>query len=321
MSELTGLNTLASPSDVGSDGYTGPYISNNKFQTSVEFGEHEAANELAYLSRMHDTAYAHWEDRKHREAADRLYNERAQQIVGRFPHLAGNAVMYGNYAKRQFEDAATYATFGLPGLVYWGAVNMYNENKMLNGTYLKKERDAVLQLYSRDPEASKYEKWAYGKDGAGPVKGRREASSGGQMQTRQGGASTLARLSNAVDPQPAKSAQHSKQRVGDSENAAASNHPVQPRSQTGGRGRGILRWFSKKKNKVYVRDVDEHKKDKTKNEKNHKIGNINKNINKGAKTISNAERIKNDPSVLEAAELIEKLDKLKMLEKFVFTKH
>ncbi len=271
MSELVGLNTFASPSDVGSDGYTGPYISDNKFQTSVEFGEHEATSELAYLSRMHDTAYAHWKDRDHREAADRLYNERAQQIVGRFPHLAGNAVMYGNYAKRQAEDAATYATFGLPGLVYWGAKNMYNENKMLNGTYLKKEKEAVLQLYSRDPEARKYEKWAYGKDGAGPVKGKRPSdSSGGQTQTRQGEASALARLSNAVDPQSTKSAQQKKHTADDSENKSGSNHLVQPRSQTSGKGRKFLQWFSRKKNKVYVRDVDEQKKDKTKKQKNHK---------------------------------------------------
>ncbi len=319
MSEIVGLNTFAAPSELGSDGYTGPYISDNKFQTSVEFGEHEALSELAYLSRMHDTAYAHWKDRDHREAADQLYNERAQQIVGRFPHLAGNAVMYGNYAKRQFEDAASYATFGLPGLVYWGAKNMYNQNKMLNGTYLKKEKDAVLQLYSRDPEASKYEKWAYGKDGSGPVKGKRGANSGGQTQTRQGEVSTLTRLSNAVDPQPAKSEQPKKRRKeGASEGADLSNHLVQPRSHKGGRGLGFLRWFSKKKNKVYVRDVDEQKKDITGKPKTKKNGNINKNLNKGAQIMRNEQRIRNDPSVLETADLIEKLEKLKMLEKFVF---
>ncbi len=271
------VNAVVSPSDVGSDGYTGPYISDNKFQTSTEFGEHEAKEELAYLSRMHDTAYAHFEDRNHREAADRLYNERAKELVGRFPHLAGNAVMYGNYAKRQFEDGLGYASWGPLGLAYWAGKNMVNANKMLNGTYLKKETGDVLDLYQKDPQAEKYEKWAYGKGGSGPVKGgpKRGDSSTGQMQTRQQVGTAKAEnpsVRNAVDPQGAKSLQ--RQRAArDLMSGATSSGPNPPAltqalSKLGaGQPSG---WFSRRKNKVHVHNVDEHKKYKTRKGKTNK---------------------------------------------------
>ncbi len=52
--------------------YTGPYISNGKLQESVPFGDKTPKDELDALSRLHDSAYAKWDDRLHRSVADNL---------------------------------------------------------------------------------------------------------------------------------------------------------------------------------------------------------------------------------------------------------
>lgn len=138
--------------------YTGPYWSNGKLQTSVEFGDVEPQSALDQISRMHDTAYAHYPDRAHREAADEIYNRDAKALAGRFPELAGSIVLYGNYASRQAQQLARDVGFSaLPGigtlfgLGKFAVTNFINHNKMLNGTYLKKEKEEIEKLYSNDP--------------------------------------------------------------------------------------------------------------------------------------------------------------------------
>ncbi len=148
--------------------YTGPYWSDGKFQESVEFGELDPASELDYQSYLHDTAYAHYKDSAHREAADQLYNARAKELVGKHPELAGRLVEYGNMVGRQtskFKDRlgkgfATAGPFGaLAGAIYFQAENMIESNKRMKGTYLKKELAELEKLYEQDPK----KQWAENK--------------------------------------------------------------------------------------------------------------------------------------------------------------
>ena len=143
-----------------SGNYTGPYWSDGKFQESVAFGEADPKSELDALARLHDTAYAVYKDRAHREAADEIFNTEAKKLVGKFPHLAGDLVLYGNYAHRQAKQLVSDTTalpfLGMPGAllgaVKFAGTNFINANKMINGTYLKKEKADVEALYARDPK-------------------------------------------------------------------------------------------------------------------------------------------------------------------------
>lgn len=141
--------------------YTGPYWSDGKFQESVEFGELDPQSELDYLSYLHDTAYAHYKDSAHREAADQLYNERAKELAGRHPEIIGNIVEYGNMGGRQtaklwdrlkkgFSVAGPLGMLG--GAIYFQGENMVESNKRMKGTYLKKERGELEKLYGQDPK-------------------------------------------------------------------------------------------------------------------------------------------------------------------------
>lgn len=135
-----------------SGNYTGPYWSDGKLQTSVEFGSTDPQSELDKLSRLHDSAYAHYADRGHREAADEIYARDAKLLAGKFPELAGNIVLYGNYAGRQAKQlGADFGSLGPLGLIKFAATNMFNANKMIHGTYLSKEKGDIERFYSSDP--------------------------------------------------------------------------------------------------------------------------------------------------------------------------
>lgn len=135
-----------------SGNYTGPYWSDGKLQTSVEFGSMDPQSELDKLSRLHDSAYAHYADRGHREAADEIYARDAKVLAGKFPELAGNIVMYGNYGARQSKQlSADFGTLGPLGLIKFAGGNLLNAHKMLNGTYLKKEKGDIERFYGTDP--------------------------------------------------------------------------------------------------------------------------------------------------------------------------
>ncbi len=138
--------------------YTGPYWSDGKIQPSVEWGESTPQSQLDWLSRQHDSAYAHFKDSRHREAADLIYMREAKKLAGQFPELAGNLVGYGNYAGRQVKNIlsdvglATKLT-GNPlfGVVKYGVDSLANNVKRLNGTYLKNELEDVNKFYGTDP--------------------------------------------------------------------------------------------------------------------------------------------------------------------------
>lgn len=132
--------------------YVGPYWSDGRVQPSVEWGESEPKHELDALARQHDSAYAKWQDREHREAADRIFADEARKLVGKFPNLAANLVQYGNYGMRQGSELASASRYGLPGILYFAGKNILKSHQMLTGSYLKKETQDVKEYYSTDPK-------------------------------------------------------------------------------------------------------------------------------------------------------------------------
>jgi len=135
--------------------YTGPYVSDGKLQTSVEFGGAPTLNELDALSRLHDSAYAKWTDRAHREAADKLYYDAASKLPGAFPKLAANAVQYGNYAGDSASKLGqNVLTYGPVGALKFGIERLAEMNARLNGTHLAKELREVQDYYKSDPRSA-----------------------------------------------------------------------------------------------------------------------------------------------------------------------
>lgn len=138
--------------------YTGPYWSDGAIQESVEWGSKSPQSALDWLSRQHDSAYAHYKDVRHREAADLIYMREAKKLAGRFPELAGSLVGYGNYTGRQFGKLA--ADVGLAtkltgnpllGVVKYGLGGLRDNMQRINGTYLKNELSDVTKFYDTDP--------------------------------------------------------------------------------------------------------------------------------------------------------------------------
>lgn len=129
--------------------YTGPYISDGKFQESVEFGETVPQDALDYLSRLHDTAYAHYKDYAHRRAADIIYYQEAKKLEGAFPQLAGLAVLVGNQVGSSVVNLVDGMAAGPLGFLYGAVKNMYNlgDFAMNEKQYLQDIRD----LYAKDP--------------------------------------------------------------------------------------------------------------------------------------------------------------------------
>jgi hypothetical protein len=78
------------------ENFTGPMLSNGKFQESVADGSAPTMSLLDELSREHDTAYFRNKYSKSgRRAADLKYYEKTR-TMSTFPQLAGNAVKYIN---------------------------------------------------------------------------------------------------------------------------------------------------------------------------------------------------------------------------------
>lgn len=131
--------------------YTGPYISDGKIQSSVEFGKAVPKDELDQLSRLHDSAYAHFSDDLHRTAADKLFSESAKDLAKALPDVAGVLVLYGNkiadFAVNLYEKESA---LGFYGILLAGIQNEYKViDYMLHGEQAKKD---VLAYYQTDPE-------------------------------------------------------------------------------------------------------------------------------------------------------------------------
>jgi len=79
-----------------SENFTGPYVSDGKFQESVAKSTAKPKSKLDWHSRTHDSAYAVRKDRKSRYEADLVYQANAYKIGGIVPRVAGTAVRYLN---------------------------------------------------------------------------------------------------------------------------------------------------------------------------------------------------------------------------------
>jgi len=159
----------------GVPNYTGPNISDGKFQTSVEFGSAVPKDDLDVLSRLHDSAYAKWNDFNHRTAADAWYSKEAKKLGQTQADLAANAVLYGNFTMRSLSsygiditnftdaipDLITRVVEGgvlslMTGLVKPAVTNMYNLNSyMVNEDKLRKD---LLNYFKTDPHIELQEK-------------------------------------------------------------------------------------------------------------------------------------------------------------------
>lgn len=127
--------------------YTGPYISDGKFQTSVEFGKTPPLDRLDAFSRLHDSAFAHFDDYGHRTAANSIYHDQTKN-GNSVENFAGNIVLYGNQAKTSFENLSRGVN-SLPLLLYGGVKNMYNLADY--ATNEKKYKQEVLDYFETDP--------------------------------------------------------------------------------------------------------------------------------------------------------------------------
>lgn len=138
--------------------YTGPWVSNGKFQESVAFGDQAPLGALDSFSRLHDTAYALYEPGIMRKAADSVYHDRVSNLPGKLPSIAGDAVLYGNAGMHSLGNITSAVTTGfkygsLPGaflgLVYGGVENMFDLNTYLtHGSQAKKD---IIAMELTDP--------------------------------------------------------------------------------------------------------------------------------------------------------------------------
>lgn len=180
------------------ENYVGPYWSDGKLQSSVEFGDAPPLSTLDAESRLHDSAYAHYEDLQHRMAADAIY-EHNVEILGGFAKFAGEAVLYGNQTLRAGSNLLEYSKYGPLGLVVGSLINDYYLNDyLLNSERYKKE---VLGYYATDPGWSKQLKGTPDADdtnvgvhrrfrGAEPYHPDDQADGGSNVHTEDGGSST-----------------------------------------------------------------------------------------------------------------------------------
>jgi len=148
-------------SDVIGQNYTGPYVSNGKFQKSVAFGDQAPVDALDSASRLHDSVYALYGPGNERRAADSLYKQRTDQLDGVLPALAGTAVVYGNAGMHSLGNLTSAAVSGfryagLPGLlggiVYGGVKNMSELYSYVTHTDEAKKKVLATELLDPYPE-------------------------------------------------------------------------------------------------------------------------------------------------------------------------
>jgi len=131
------------------DYYTGPFWSNGRFQSSVKFGSNKPIDETDYESRLHDTAYAVYDDDAHRTVADWLYKERLDKIPTLKAKIVKNLPYYGNQLNAGHVSGLLSPLSILA--LYDYILRVYNtERKFKNGEYMKEIAD-VQNLYKQDP--------------------------------------------------------------------------------------------------------------------------------------------------------------------------
>ncbi len=133
--------------------YTGPGISDGKFQPSVAFGEAPPKNELDATSRLHDTCYATYPDDDHREACDELYCDDTALMTGVMPGLACDAVtMYNGLGRHYNRLNEAVVQYGPWGLAKYGYQNIKKSWNKVRGKHLQSEKEEVKRLFDSDPK-------------------------------------------------------------------------------------------------------------------------------------------------------------------------
>lgn len=131
------------------DCYTGPYWSNGKFQSSVEFGDCVPIDRVDYESRLHDTAFARYGDTRHRTAADWIYQQRLAKVPGIKSALVRNLPLYGNYLGAD-KISGLFGPLSLLNAVS-SLYDIYDlDNQFKQGKYDSEIAD-VMKLYQEDP--------------------------------------------------------------------------------------------------------------------------------------------------------------------------
>lgn len=126
--------------------YTGPYLSDGKFQSSVEFGEKQPIDRWDAFSRLHDSAFKKWDDYGHRTAANSIYNEWMKENPTTSKSIAGFLVLYGN----QINSSLSGLGPNMGSLIMGGIKNGYNlGDYALNEAKYKRE---VLDYFKTDPK-------------------------------------------------------------------------------------------------------------------------------------------------------------------------
>lgn len=147
------------------DNYTGPMWSNGELQSSVEFGDKMPTSYLDSQSRLHDSAYAKFGDKWHREAADMIYRD-ALEKSGGMDSVVGQLPLYGNYTKQQVYGLVDKVKTGLQKGGLLGALGgailhegQYIADQMhrLSSNNLAKERANLLAYYASDPLRSTHQ--------------------------------------------------------------------------------------------------------------------------------------------------------------------
>lgn len=131
------------------DNYTGPYWSNGRFQSSVEFGDAPPIDDVGVQSRLHDTAFAHFGDARHRTAADWIYYQNLQKVPGVKSSVVRALPFYGNLASAG-HVSGLFSPLS-PIAVFDYLLRVHRTSKEIKSGGYAKEIADVLNLYKTDP--------------------------------------------------------------------------------------------------------------------------------------------------------------------------
>lgn len=130
------------------DNYTGPFWSDGKIQNSVEFGLSPTYDEVDTASRLHDSAFAHFGDARHRRAADKIYQTTLSNVSGFKSALVRNLPLYGNFLGSDLSGLLAPMSFLNAALAIYAISEL--EDEFRQGKYDKEIAD-VMKYYTTDP--------------------------------------------------------------------------------------------------------------------------------------------------------------------------
>lgn len=131
------------------DNYTGPFWSNGRLQSSVEFGDSVPLDPVDFESRLHDSAFAHFGDARHRAAADWIYKENLSKVSSLKSSVVRNLPFYGNLLSAG-HVSGLFSPLS-PVIVADAILRGYRHSQRFRAGEYKKEIADVLKFYKEDP--------------------------------------------------------------------------------------------------------------------------------------------------------------------------